>query len=331
MFRIKFSCAMPDFTTALPETHFRVPQRFVKSLIETHRQEQFTGLMRLRYPSGMDLVSTFVDGAQQELYGCLNHKMEVIPRQSWSYSMDRPDASISCLKLPVEAMRLARVAHEASFQLMEQWSCAPGELAENVERLTGGALPAVLHIHNEAFHRVYLIAGATAPIIEQLVIAGTEASFSLADARFPASLPEQEYHVLEFLSDPEHDVWQDYRLRYAFNPFLRMVLNRFSQLAGLVLTERLCEQLTFWLQEGGWQIGITINGVSNRHYFKSFAEAKRLYLDLIRRFNHESGLAIGTRMAEGIWRETLLKMDPQNRELLKRHLLDQAESWRNEL
>lgn len=326
---------MPDITTTLPDTHFRVPQRFVKSLIDTHRQEQFTGLMRLRYPSGTDLVSTFVDGVQQELYGCLKHKMEVIPRQSWAYSMDRPDASVACLNFPIEALRLVRVAHEAPMTLMEQSSCTPREMAGVVERLAGGTSPVVLHVHTETIHRVYVVAGTELPIIEQLVIEGNEVQFSLTDANFPAALPEQEYHVLEFAIDPEHEVWQEYRLRYAFSPYLRMVLNRFSQLAGRVLTERLCEQLSSWLKEGGWKIGITINGVFNQHYFKSFEEAKRLYIDLVRRFSHESGLAIGTRMAEGIWRETLLKMDPQQRELLKRHLygpdgLDHAGSWRYE-
>ena len=123
---------MPDFTSTLPDTHFRVPQRTLRTLLESYRQEQCTGLMRLRYPSGMDLVSTFLDGTQTGLYGCLNHKMEVIPRQSWTYAMDRPDASIAFLNLTVEAMRLG--AYEYLLKPLEL-----DQLSDLVERVFEGS------------------------------------------------------------------------------------------------------------------------------------------------------------------------------------------------
>lgn len=314
---------MADFTTTLPDAHILVSQRTLKSLLETCRQDQFTGLLRLRYPSGVDLVATFLDGAQQELYSCLNQKMEVIPRQSWTYSMDRPDASIASLSLPVEALRLARIVHEVPVLQMGQQQTTPGELMDHLRQWVEGASPLILHVQTKTAAKVYLIAGHSTPIIEELTMDGGEGRFSITDAAFPNSLAEAEYQTAWYTGDCNHDLWQEYELRYAFSPLMRMVLNRFSQLAGRILTERLCEQLSAWLQDNGWHIGLTINGVSNRHYFETFQQSRGTYLEIMRRFNDESSQAIGLRMAEGLWWETLLKMDPYRRDLLKRHFYNQ--------
>ena len=317
------SRVMPDFTTALPDTYFRVPQRTVWSLLDTCRQDQFTGLLRLRYPSGVDLVSTFLDGAQNGLYGCHNQKMEVIPRQSWAYSMDRPDASIACLNLSVEALRLVRITHEAPVSEMEQAHCTAHDLSARVQAWFTGTSPIILLHRMQQVEKVYLIAGCSTPIIEELAIEGGQARFSIVDATFTGTRANEESEVRWFISDGDHDLWQELRLRYAFSPLTRMVINRFSQLAGRVLTERVCGQLTGWLREAGWQIGLTINGVANRHYFESLQQARTIYLEIVRRFNHEASLAIGLRMAEGLWWDTLLKMDTHRRDLLKKYFYDQ--------
>jgi hypothetical protein len=310
---------MPDLTSNLPDTHFRVPQRTLRSLLESYRQDQSTGLMRLRYPSGMDLVSTFLDGTQTGLYGCLNQRMEAIPRQSWTYAMDRPDASIAFLNLSVEAMRLARIAHEAPVLGVEQSQCTTRDLSGRVQDWAAGTSPIVLLTRSERVERVYLIAGNSTPIIEELAIEDGESRFSFTDSAFPTTLANEEYQVMWFDSDGDHELWLEYRLRYTFNPLVRMVINRFSQLAGRTLTERLCEQLSAWLRDQGWQMIITINGLSNRHYFETIQQAGSAYLALMRRFNDASSQAIGLRMAEELWWETLLKMDPQRRDLLKKY------------
>jgi hypothetical protein len=314
---------MPDFTSTLPDTHFRVSQRNLRTLLESYRQEQCTGLMRLRYPSGTDLVSTFLDGTQTGLYGCLNQKMEAIPRQSWTYAMDRPDASIAFLNLTVEAMRLARIAHEAPVLEMEQSQCTAHGLAGRVQDWAAGMSPVVLMIRSEQVERVYLIGGTSTPIIEELAIESGVSRFSVTDSAFPVALANEEYLVMGFVSDGDHELWQEYRLRYAFHPLVRMVINRFSQLAGRTLTERLCEQLSAWLQDQGWNMNTTINGLSNRHYFESIQQARSAYLAIMRRFNDQSSQAIGLRMAEGLWWETLLKMDPHRRDLLKKYFYNQ--------
>jgi hypothetical protein len=313
---------MPDFTSNLPDTHFRVPQRTLRALLENCRQEQFTGLIRLRYPSGMDLVSTFLDGVQTGLYGCHTQNMEVIPRQSWAYSMDRPDASIAILRLSVEALRLIRTAHEVPVVHLEQFHDTYEELSDRVAGWARGQTPILLSAQTDSSYRIYLIPGNGLPIIEELVIEGGQARFSITDVTFPSVLCGADYRIFWHESDCNHDLWQDHEMRYAFALLTRMVLNRFSQLAGRVLAERVCERLTAWLREGSWDIGITINGLSNRHYFESFQQARALYLEIMRRFNDESRLAIGLRMAEGLWWDTLVKMDVYQRGFLKRHLYD---------
>jgi hypothetical protein len=104
---------------------------------------------------------------------------------------------------------------------------------------------------------------------------------------------------------------------------MRMLLNRFSELAGRALTERLCERLSFWIRDGGWNATITGNGLVNHQYFETFESAAVFYNDLIHRFQFEASPALGPRMIDGISRDVLIKMDPYRRELITRYIHSQ--------
>ncbi|HSL46774.1 MAG TPA: hypothetical protein VK897_25280 [Anaerolineales bacterium] len=314
---------MPDFSAFVPETHQNISSGYVETLIQARREELFTGLMRLRYPGGEHLVFTFLEGIQQKLYRCSDNTMEVLPRHTWFYALDHPDASVGFLSLPVEAMRFTRVAYEAPVIHMEQSTYSREELMECAGRWSVEAEPGIVHLQCDPWDRYYLIAGHTTPIIEELSMANGRPNFSISDATFPQSLPNGRYQVARYISNCEHEVWREYELRLAFGPLMRMLLNRFSELAGRVLTERLCVQLSLWTREEGWNISITSNGAVNRHYFDSLESAIGVYLDLLRRFREEASPAIGSRMVDTISREILNKLDPYRRELLTQYLYSQ--------
>lgn len=180
--------------------------------------------------------------------------------------------------------------------------------------------PGIVHIQGEKVNRYYLVAGDSAPLIEEISILDGEARVSLNDASFPKTMPKTDYRVLRYVSVRDHAVWREYELRLAFSPFMRMLLNRFSELAGRVLTERLCEQVSTWARDEGWNVTLSGNGLLNRQYFENLESAKRLYADVLRRFQEEASLAIGTRMVEGISQEILLRLDSYRRELLARDI-----------
>lgn len=313
---------MPDFSLLIPDTHVKVSSGFTDALIQSQREELLTGLMRLQYPSGENLVFTFLEGVQQKLYRCIEKNMEVIPRQSWSHVLDRPDASIAFLTLTVEGMRLMRVAYEAPIIEMERLNCRGDQLVEQTRLWASDSSAAILHVQAEMFNKIYLLAGNPFHFIAELSLNGNEARFSLSDASLPKLFSQANYVVTRYCSESKHDVWQEYTLRFAFDDLISALLNRFGELAGRVLTERLCEQLTLWLRDGGWNINMTLRGVANQHYFESLEEAKRAYLEIIRRFNYEVSPAIGSHMAEGMVRDSLSKMDAHYQELLQRHIFD---------
>jgi hypothetical protein len=313
---------MPDFSSIIPHAHVRASRGFVYALIQTQREELLTGLMRLQYPSGENLVFTFLEGVQQKLYRCHEQNMEVIPRQSWSDSLDCPDASISILGLSVEGMRLLRVAYEAPILAVQQLNGNGDELLEYARLWASDRTPAIVHVQAEEISRIYLMGGGSPPVVEELVVTGSEAHFSLNDATFPKSLPPAEYAVRRYVSDSSHMAWQEYELRFAFHALLRALTHRFSELAGRMLTERLCEQLCFWIRDGGWNIHVTLGGLTDRHYFGSIEEARSANREIMQRFVFEASPAIGSRMADGISREALLQLDEQHQELLKRHVYD---------
>jgi hypothetical protein len=314
---------MLDFSHFISELHQNVSPGFIETLIQTQREELFTGLMRLSHSSDENLVFTFLEGTQQKLYHCSNTTIEMIPKQTWQDALNHQSTSVGFLRLPTEAMRFVRIVYEAPIRQVEESTFSREELADAAGTWTVDQNPAIVHVQGGNVNAYYLFAGHAIPVIEELSFITGKALFSISDTSFPQTLPKNDYQATRYTSTSEHDLWREHELRLAFHPFLRMLMNRFNELAGRVLTERLCEHLSTWVNEGGWDITVTSNGAVNRHYFDSFESAISFYFDLLHHFHSEASPAIGSRMADGLSREILVKLDPYRRELLTKHIYGQ--------
>lgn len=315
---------MPDLSAFIPETHRDISAGYVETLIQARREELFTGLMRLHCSSGETLVFAFLEGVQQKLYRCLEETVDVVPRQSWFDTFNQPGMSVGFLQLPVEAMRLTRVAYEAPVVRVEKLTLPPDALINNARKWSTDSEPSIVHIQSPAINKFCVIAGHSTPIMEELSFGAYGARSSVNDTSFSQTLPQAEYIVTRYVGSCEHEAWRQYELRLAFTPLFRMLLSRFGELAGRALTGRLCEQLSIWAAENGWNVAITSNGIVNRHYFETLESAAGFYIDLIRRFQFEANPALGARMIDGITRDVLIKLDPYRRELLTRHIYSQS-------
>lgn len=311
---------MPDFADSIPALHQNVSSGFLETLIQARREELFTGLMCLSHFSGENFVLSFLEGTQQKLYRCQGGAIDILPRETWRETFGRDGASVGFLPLPVEAMRFMRVLYEVPVRQIEESTLTSEALTNAVGKCSAVQEPVILHIQAEHVNRYYLVAGVSTPVIEELSLVGGETRFSLNDALFPKTLPELDYHVLRYVSVPGHDVWREYELRLAFHPFMRMLLSRFGELAGRVLTERLCEQMSTWARQEGWNVSLSSNGIVNRQYFDSLENAADFYRDLVQRFNGEVSPALGPRMTESILQEILMKLDSYRRELLTKSI-----------
>ena len=307
---------MPDFASNVPASHQNVSPGFLETLIQARREELFTGLMRLGHLSGENFLFSFLEGTQQRLYRCQNNAVEIIPREVWQRASEHNCASVGFMPLSMEAMRFTKVVHETPVRQIEEATLGCEELANAVRKWATEQGPGVVHIEGDNINRYYLMAGASTPVIEELALLGGESRVFLNDASFPKTLPPFAYHVLRYVSVEGHDVWREHELRLAFYPFMRMLLNRFGELAGRILTERLCERLSAWSRQQGWNVSLTSNGIVNRQYFNSLENAISFYTDLIQRFNAETRPALGSGMTEGIQQEILMKLDSHRRELL---------------
>jgi hypothetical protein len=248
----------------------------------------------------------------------------VIPRQLWFDSLDRPSASVGFLQLPVDALRFTRIVSEAPVLRVDRSTMMPGSLISAARNWSLEPGPGIVHVRSEVLNKYYLFAGNSTPLVEELSFAEGGVRFSLSDGSFSETLPQTNYVITRYISDREHEVWHEYELRLAFGPLLRMLLNRFGELAGRALTGRLCERLSIWAAEGGWNVAVTSNGIVNRHYFDTFESAIGFYVDLLRRFQAEASPALGARMLDGISRDVLIKLDPYRREILTRWVYNQS-------
>jgi len=313
---------MQDFLQHFRNTHVKVSPGFVETLIKTQREELFTGVMCLYYATGEFSLLTFLNGSQQKLYRNHEKGMEVVPQQAWADALDRPDASVAFIKLSEEALRFMRVTCEALVLHVERAIYSKEELLDHVSKWAVDGSPTILHLLAEKIDKFYLIDGNSAPIIEELSWVDDEAHFSICDASFPDFLLLHEYQMIRYASDGVQGIWQEYELRFAFNLLMRLMLNRFSDLAGRTLTERLCEQLTQYATDGRKNIRITINGVANHCYFNSLEDEVHVFREILHQFRVGAGSAIGVRLADDLAHDTLLKVDSHRRELLKRHIYD---------
>jgi hypothetical protein len=221
-------------------------------------------------------------------------------------------------------MRLTRVAYEAPIVRLEKSTLTPEKLIDSARKWSTESEPSIVHVQSEVIHKFSLIAGHSTPIVEELSFGRNDARFTVNDASFSQTLPKAEYLVTRYVGNCEHEAWRQYELRLAFIPLFRMLLSRFGELAGRALTGRLCERLSIWAAENGWNVAITSNGIVNRQYFETLDSAVRFYVDLISCFQAEASPALGTRMVDGISRDVLIKLDPYRRELLNRHIFSQS-------
>jgi hypothetical protein len=311
---------MPDFSHVIPESHQNVSARVLETLIQTQREASFTGLMRLNCFPGENLVFSFLEGKQEKLYRCRDGAVEILPRQEWQGVLESESHFVGFLPLPIEGMRFMRIVHEVTVQAVERSTLSAEQLAKAIETWVIEPRPGIVHVRGDSINRCYLIGGNSTPVMEELSFLSAEARFSLNDASFPKSLPNREYRIVRYVSSHDQDFWREYQLRLAFHPFMRMLLFRFSELVGRVLTERLCEQISLWAREAGWKIVLTSNGITNRHYFNSLESAITFYVELIRRFNVEASPALGPRMTEGISQEILMKLDSYRYDLLAKSI-----------
>jgi hypothetical protein len=311
---------MLNISAFIPETHRDISSGYVETLIQARRQELFTGLMRLSHSSGENLMFTFLEGIQQKLYRCLEHSIEVIPRQSWFDQLGHAGLSAGFLSLPVEGVRFMRMVCESPVVRVENSSFGPGALIDASRKWSVDQEPRIVHVQSDVVNKYCLIAGHSTPVIEELTFGAGSARFSINDAGFSYTLPKADYLVTCYVGNSEHAIWRQYELRQAFNPLLRMLLNRFGELAGRALTGRLCERLSLWAGEGGWNVAITSNGIVNHQYFETLETAVAFYTGLIRCFQAEASPALGARMTDGIARDVLIKLDPYRRELLTRYI-----------
>lgn len=313
---------MPDFSVFIPESHRNISPGYVETLIQARREELFSGLMRLRYPSGETLVLSFLEGNQQRLYRCRDGTVEIIPRALWFDSLSYWHASAGYLHLSVEAMRFARLVYEAPVVREDTSSLNGEECVRALEAWNAAPDAAIVHLQTENLNRYYLTPGRGSPVIEELAFAEKGAKLSAGDSTLPRRLPGGSYRIARYVSNGEHELWREYELRHVFQPLTAMLFQRFSELAGRGLTERLCGQLSVWARESGWDISVTAYGAVNRHYFESLENAIAVYVDMLRRFRDEASLAIGARLVDGILQDGLASLDPYRRDLFSRYVYD---------
>src|SRR5215203_5261588 len=196
---------MPDFLSTITEKHIKVSPGFVESLIRTQREELFTGLMRLRYPSDGDLVLVFLGGNQQKLYQSLGNQIDSIPRQAWPNFLNHPDASVALIGLSVEAVRFLRVAYESPIRDVNAAILSATEMAGKVSNWVSDSQPSLIRVQAENLNVLYLISGNSTPVIEELTFTDGKARFALSDASFPLSLPGLNFQVTRYVSEPEHE------------------------------------------------------------------------------------------------------------------------------
>lgn len=314
---------MMDFSSTIPDIHSGVSSSFVEGVIQTQRDAKFTGLLRLHYPSGENLVFAFLEGAQKKLYSSLEQSIQIIPHQFWSSYIARSEASVGLLRLSIEGLRLMRLVHEAPISQIHRMQLSAQDLVNSTEKWVKEPSPSIVHIRGESLDKFYVISGYANPILEELTFSGDQARFFISDNSFPNLLPPAEYQIARYVSNNNYEIWQEYELRFAFHPLMRLLLGRFSELAGRILTERLCEQLTAWIKDCGWNINITINGVSHHHYFESLHDAKHAYLKIVQKFNEFASPAIGEHITSGVVHNLLPRLDPYHRTLLLWHIYDQ--------
>ncbi len=295
------------FSPASTETHLIAPDKLPGS-VSAYQQDLQTGVVELNFGDRSVYHLLFARGQLVNIY----HHGEEIERlnsDAWFQSMqsERHSAHVRALALTPQAVRLVKILLEQ--ERVDMQPLPQGvSLEQQFETWIKNPGPALAHIRWPNAEALALIPGQDAPPLYTLFISANQILHSAGGMQ--ALYGWQEFPVLvSFLRSETHTrAWEEYLLYYSFSQMTTHLLERFSDLIGLMLVNTIIREINFTAAAHGWNISLSGTSVTDQMIFSSPTEAARVYSQLLETLFNQAEALLGADLLGGLVRESAQRL-----------------------
>lgn len=297
----------------------------IMELLETHRQQRFSGLVEIDFEKGRWINILLLSGevvGNYYLTASTSNSLPVSDLEKW---WSGESANIRTLALPGGAIRIISMAcewHPAAQSLLVQSS----GLQNILQVFLVNKISGLLHVIDSTGELAF-------PILDGFCV-NAEAVYCTAQIETGSSALSRGMHstsrncsVELYEARPDTVSFKQLVLRQVVSELAGSVLARYSQIVGGSLLGAMDFELNQVLQLNQLQMRLVGERLDNSHIFRSLEEATRSYSTLFKALHMHMTHVIGDGLAGILQKEAYRSLNPRNQAAIDKQLILSDVQW----
>ncbi len=292
-----------------------MPIRNVQVLLDSCRERQKTGVVRLGYAGEKQLFFIYKRGEMLNAYLVSPEKTEVFQaEQANRWILSAGDAYTMSVSLSSFGLLIAKLLFGSRSQPSEALM-SHARLLEFLQNAASRPQTALIHLAwNNAAGSVLFEENAEPHVIfiSKDIVYDEPGSYKIL-----SEWREVQCAVTLFYPDLETPVWQEYFLRSAFARLFQEQISRFETLTGRGMVDSLVRLVEVFALRQNLDISITARKLVDREVFSSPQHAAQTYREILAELFEHFSAVIGPRLHTGAVREIIKTLPEAERKILK--------------
>lgn len=282
------------FHTIFPD-EIKMPPQSVQDLLNSYRERQKTGVIRLGYASGEQLHLLFKRGELLNSYLFAADRYEALTvERAEEHARSAGDAYAKSVTISPFGLLMGKILMQAPTETAPQKFYDYARLGEYLGTLGDRSKAALAYLEWSSAAGAIFFAPRAEPrfnFVSQDMVLDERGSYKAL-----CEWKEQECAVTVFAPNLSVEAWQEFYLRSAFEKVCEGSLARFETLTGRALVDSLVRLLNVFTNRQNIDISITARKLTDNEFFSSPAKTLYAYRLLLSELvNHFSGV-IGARL-----------------------------------
>jgi hypothetical protein len=306
---------VPTIFSAIFPDEIKMPVQNVQVLLDSYRERQKTGVIRLGYASDKQLCLLFKRGEWLNAYLVTLEKWEALSAERGAeWALAAGDAYAKSVPLSTFGLLTAKLLMQSRGASTEVF-VRQTQITEHLASFSGRDEAALVHLAWKNAAGVIFFAPRSDPrfsfISQEMILDEAGSYAALCEWREP------ECAVTVFPPDLSVEAWQEYYLRSAFLSICENSLARFEALTGRALVDSLVRLVNVFTRRQNLEISITSRKLTDNEAFASPPQALYAYrLLLAELFDHFSAV-IGPRLYASTLREIMKNLPKHEYEIAR--------------
>jgi hypothetical protein len=283
----------------------RVSQVQLQALLSIYQQDSLTGMVRLTpiRSNGDFFVLLYVDGQNISIYQHVSENYIRHEVQDRNAILPKGELDLSSLQFSSRFIRSLRGMFERA-NSKQMGKINTQSVAENIKKLEQNPEPLLAHLHWPSADGFVLIPGLGFSSRQMLFWSPEHSSGIPNFARWP----EPECTLTTYSGSTESKAWRENYLMLGLDFLYEQIFNRYNDLVGSGMANRLEDHLNSVARMQGWKISFSGHTLDDVHFFTSLSDMRIAYRTLFMAGQRHITSVVGERLFEESARAALVAL-----------------------